>query len=643
VKTSLTVGELTPQEKSDLFTKIMSDESTQGLSAAQKKEGEIFLAKLPPFPLDVSVAAYYLKTTQISYDEYLNNLIKSDTKFINTQEDLLKEASDYTKTRFQIIASSVRHLIDSNKDFQDLLLFISLIDSQDIPRDLLNSLKDKLVIDSLMYNLKKYSLITSENSHPTLGSAFSIHRNTQEIILTYLTKIQEPERNAETMNHFIEGFENHFEDVINNEKYTKMKQLINHLNMFLSHDTLLPPSVKGSLESELGCIHYFMDRHENALQYLNNSLIHLEKVPDANEIRKARVLSHIAKVYREQGDYKKAENIFRKSIVIYQGSLKTNSLELARTLAYLGSTCSELGNFEEAKYFLNKSLNINQTNAGSSLWKAWILIHLAFIDRQLGNYNDAQKKYEESLTIYRLAGNDKRTYRVMGSLSRVYYKLGDYQKAMTLLEECLDNYTKLLSDKDANAATLMNHLGNVYAKQGKYDKAKLFLENSLEIHENLFGKENVRTLGVLGHLGNVLAELGNAKKATELIEKTLISYEEHYGADHLETAEVLLNLGRTYLKENNFEKAETLFIRSLKIYTDKNHPEAYIAFENLSDLYKARADKAAYDGNELQSLAYNKRSRKSLNNSLDLLLANFPKSSPHILRIQSKMEKLKKE
>lgn len=140
---------------------------------------------------------------------------------------------------------------------------------------------------------------------------------------------------------------------------------------------------------------------------------------------------------------------------------------------------------------------------------------------------------------------------------------------------------------------------------------------------------------------SVLVELGNTQKARELIEKTLISYEEHYGTDHLETAEVLLNLGKVYLKENKFDKAETVFLKSLKIYNDKNHPEAYIAFENLSDLYKAKAESATYAGNTLQSIDYNKKSTENLQSSLNMLLVTFPKNSPHILRIQSKMGNLK--
>ena len=58
--------------------------------------------------------------------DYLENMLKYNKDFSNVQEKILQETGDYPKTRYGIITFSLKHLIDSNDDFRDLLLFVSL-------------------------------------------------------------------------------------------------------------------------------------------------------------------------------------------------------------------------------------------------------------------------------------------------------------------------------------------------------------------------------------------------------------------------------------------------------------------------------------------------------------------------------------
>src|SRR5207245_37461 len=135
VNFSLFVGELDPTQKLNLFSYIMNNGDTSLFAPQQVEEAKAFLENIPSFPLDVSIAAYYLKISNVSYGQYLKNLAKYNPNFETFQKEILKEAGDYTKTRYNIIVLSLQQLMASHKDFKDLLLFISLIDSQNIPRD----------------------------------------------------------------------------------------------------------------------------------------------------------------------------------------------------------------------------------------------------------------------------------------------------------------------------------------------------------------------------------------------------------------------------------------------------------------------------------------------------------------------------
>ena len=76
------IGELDHNQKLDLFIKIMSQGNTQSVSSSLRQEIKEFLEEIPPYPLDVSVAAYYLKATNIPYKEYLERIHNNSKSFL---------------------------------------------------------------------------------------------------------------------------------------------------------------------------------------------------------------------------------------------------------------------------------------------------------------------------------------------------------------------------------------------------------------------------------------------------------------------------------------------------------------------------------------------------------------------------------
>jgi hypothetical protein len=84
-------------------------------------------------PLDVSAAAYYLKNTNASFEDYIKITEKTTEDFEKIQSKLLEESINYSKTRYGIITSTFEEVIRQNINFRDLLLFVCLLDSQGIP------------------------------------------------------------------------------------------------------------------------------------------------------------------------------------------------------------------------------------------------------------------------------------------------------------------------------------------------------------------------------------------------------------------------------------------------------------------------------------------------------------------------------
>lgn len=601
INSVILIGELTHNQKHQLFTKTMGQGSTHSFISFQSEETKQFLEKIPPFPLDISVAAYYLKGMNVSYAAYLEKLTQYNKDFANVQENILKESGDYAKTRYGIITLSLGQLMHTHKDFADLLLIISLLDSQNIPRELLNAYKNNNIVDSFIYNLKKYSFITdkaidSVQSIPT----FSIHRSTQEISLAYLTKELNLQKSNKLLQYISHVFVQYTIDIVDKEDLPKMHILLGHARRFLSHIDLLTIDIRGSLSSELGYIYYYLGDYIKAEKILLENLVSLDKYSKNSYITISRILASLGKLYLVTGDSKKAKYLLEQSIEICKKHVSENHVGIARASSYL-----------------------------------------AIVYRYLGNYEKAKNLLEHSLIIYKkyFSQNDVRLAEAMGNLGIIYMNLGDYEKAKNLLELSRLAY-KEHSDKHIGVSWALAHLGNVYRFLGDYEKARNILEQCHVIYKEQLSENHVGIARVLSYLGIVYMSSKNYEKAKNLFEQALVIFKKNFSENHSDVARTLMNLGEVYLLENNLEIAENLINKALTIFQKNKHPESYVALENLSELYLKKSKQAENNGDLQYFAIYKTEAQTHLKKALEIIKTNFSKNSSHIIRIQDKLKKL---
>lgn len=599
INNSLQIGELDPKEKLNLFIKIMSNRETRQPAIMQKEQAVKFLEHIPPFPLDVSIAAYYVRATNIPYIRYLEHLRDNNENFALVQENVLKGASDYTKTRYSIITLTLKQLIDTHEDFMDLLLFISLLDSQNIPGELLDAYKNKIIVDNFIYNLKKYSFITSEllTSCDSMPS-FSIHHSIQQISLAYLTKKLSLEKDHQFVQTITDTLENYMAYIIDREDFPRMKLLAHHCEIFLKHNKLLSDVMSAAITAGLGCIYYYQNYSMKAKQLLNESIMNLNKNYGGNECRIARALVYLGNAYRELDQFDKAKSLLEQSLEIYNKHSK-NHVGMARAAGYLGIVYRGLGNFEKAKRLLEQSLVIYNKHSENYIGTAWALAHLGWVYRALGNFEKAKDSFEQSLILYK-----------------------EYSK------------------DHVGAAWVAGDLGNVYIELGNYEKAKNLLEESLLICRGNFPETHVYVANALTHLGIFYKKLGNYKKAKDLFEQSLITYEKNYGKEYILNAPALRNLGQVYLLEGYMEIAENLINKSLEICQQYNYYGSYMSLESLAELYMKKSMNAANKGEMQQSQNFKKQAINYLKQALEIAQTHFPENSPHIIRIQAAIKTL---
>lgn len=634
------IGELKRDQQLNLFLNIMSNGDINSFTSAQKEDARKFLEEVPSFPLDVSVAAYYLKATHVSYSEYLENMSKYNKEFADLQENLLKEAGWYAKTRYGIISTSLRRLVDTHDDFKDLLLFISLLDSQHIPKELLSTYKNGEIVDNFIYHLKKYSLINDETSSSM--QSFSIHRSTQALSLAYLTKKLNLEKNKQDLHPIVNAFEVNVANAVNKDDLEKIRSLITHCKMFLTSN-LLTDSMRASMNSSLGCIYYCLSYYEQAQHTLEEALSNLDKCIPQNYALKAKTLVYLGIVIKTVGDRKKAKDFIEKGLEIYANYLPNDKDGLAWALLNLGDVYRNLGDYKKAITALEQSLTILKNNSTNNyIGKARALLYLGTVYRDLGNYKKAIAILEESLSIYQkyVSKDHLRIARLLVHIGNLYREFGNYEKAQTLIEQSLAIYKKCFSEDHIDVGWTLTYLAMVYTNLKNYKESKNILEKSLIIHKKKYPESHIEMAWVLSHLGEAYKDLGQYQKAEILLEKSLKSYELHFGKDHIETVRILISLGQVYELKGSLNEAENYFLKALKICQKNEHPSHYKVVEGLADLYLKKATFQEKKGDIHKSKNFKEQAINYLKKSFEILETYLPENSPHITRIQSKIKLL---
>lgn len=598
---TVAIGELSEQEKLNLFVSIINHGNNNLLNFSKNKQIEDFLIKIPSFPLDVSAAAHYLSATNISYKEYLENLEKSNESFEEAQKNILKETIEYSKTRYNIITLSLKQIIDMHSDFKGLLLFVSLLDSANVPRDLLKFYNNS-VVDNFIFYLKKYSLIIQEPSFSSMISAFSIHRNTQAIILSYINKnLEEREK---VLHLIVDSIENYATEIIKTSHTSQIKILEAHCEKLLKqNDFAMVDKVKGIVELTLGNIYFHLGKYFLAKEILEESLKKLKK-DNRDPTHITWALKSLGDTYTQLGCYQQAKELFEQNIALCTEHSMERSSQFAWALANLGVVYVHLGFYKKAKDLLTQSLELYE--------------------------KEFRKNYDGIYWLFNYFGN-------------LHYELGEYEKAKNFYQQGLLICEKSFFKDHTYMAWSLNHLGKVYKELGDYKKAKDLLAQSLTIYEKLYSLDDIHFAASLAILGDIYKELGDYKRAEDLLTQSLNIYEKVYGNNYFETAYILINLGQVYLRNNDLQAAEIFSNKALDIFQRHKSWKIYLALKNLVEIFVRQFEKSTVKKDVEMVKILNSKSIEYINYILRILKMHLPEKSPRKIAIEANIHKLKKK
>ncbi|MDR3157094.1 MAG: LuxR C-terminal-related transcriptional regulator, partial [Lactobacillales bacterium] len=571
----INIETLNSKESMQLFCDILG---TDHKIFEKSKEIEKLLQNIPAMPLDISSAAYFIKNTGTTPDEYLKTLY--ETIYTEKMEtNLLEESSNYKKSRYRIITSIFDTLLKINPNFKELLLLLCLLDSQNIRQKYFEKCKDRIIVQEFIHHLRRFSLVFENHN------MISIHRSTQKIGLRYLIKLFSTAEIDEVFNKTISNmnlynkmmfnfFERNQQDDLNNAKNITAS----HLQSILNKVIFLPIDKKTQSRYEIKLLfallyYYQYSKSRKFIQEFAEQIIKLNDTENVlDDVSLAILLEICGNKCTFLNEYIKAKNYLSRCISICKKNKEAAQVYVI-CLADFAKLFALTGDFDKAKLYLEEASKLVLNS--KKMWK--LQLREAVFARYFRCYNSYFVCSQELQTVIDVAidilkslnanelfyikgiynGNyDIPIFFIRKALAGLYNRIGEYDKAYGCEKESLfflkriqSNEASLISyEADLNiceGVTLLrkNKLSEAYNKFVEYISAKEKMQENSFMHN------------VFIFISEVLIRQNKLEKAYEYAKNAFTRLQNSYtNDDKFYKAICCYYLALIELKKNNLQQ-----------------------------------------------------------------------------------------
>jgi serine/threonine protein kinase/Tfp pilus assembly protein PilF len=185
---------------------------------------------------------------------------------------------------------------------------------------------------------------------------------------------------------------------------------------------------------------------------------------------------------------------------------------------------------------------------------------------RLGQHDKAQPLLEEALAAGRATGRpDEQFAQTLSDLGVLLRERGDYPPAIARFEEALALRRRLLGNETNDVAITLVELGRAQSEIDRIDLAEPLFREALAIRERVLGELDRETATSLGDLGVVLWQKGDLAAAAPFLQQSLATHRQLLGAAHPNVGSALANFAALKLDQSDLASADSLLRESLAI------------------------------------------------------------------------------
>ncbi|MDG7055408.1 MAG: tetratricopeptide repeat protein [Wolbachia endosymbiont of Menacanthus eurysternus] len=360
---ALPLGTFTETESIDFIRKALDIKDV-----SQENEIKNLAETLQHFPLALQQAVAYIKERDIALknvglrfeiSDYLKRYKEEAEKLLDFKFPKDSDNS-YTETTFitwRITINKIKDNPEYGQQAKEILDTIAYIAPDNIPVEMFLGLeRNREKLGDAIQLLKQYSMINSGEEQ----SSVNVHRLVQQVTRIELEKQGKNEVVKKTFELLKESFPYGSDKL---EDYAKKRQLLPHLEAFLSHiDNWLEKEPLEKQTIERYCLEDLLIWMDNGYSDLGNpkrrkellerALAIQEKYYGPDHLEVAGTLINLGVVYGDLGNPKKQKKLLARTLVIQKKRYSSDHFEVAITLANLGNAHWSSGNPKNPNYGL---------------------------------------------------------------------------------------------------------------------------------------------------------------------------------------------------------------------------------------------------------------------------------------------------
>jgi len=254
----------------------------------------------------------------------------------------------------------------------------------------------------------------------------------------------------------------------------------------------------------------------NSLRDVKHRLEVAEKSFGGSSTNVANILSDLAGLCDDMGDYAQAASLDQRCLTIREELLGVQNTEVGDVLNDLAYEYQEMGDYDLALPLYQRSLMITEKVSGKEHYDvATTLDNMADAYRLKGDCADALPLAQRALEIReKVLGKDHADVTdSFYTLAAIRRGLGDYKEALNLCEQGIALGVRRLGPEHPIVAANLFVAGQVYGDLGDYAEAASACRRAISIDERNSGPENPDVIEELTELAIVLGKQRNIEQS----------------------------------------------------------------------------------------------------------------------------------
>jgi serine/threonine protein kinase/tetratricopeptide (TPR) repeat protein len=392
-----------------------------------------------------------------------------------------------------------------------------------------------------------------------------------------------------------------------------LREILDQTVQRIGRDLPAQPEVAADLLGTIGNVYRQLGDYPRAEALAREALALRRQVFGGEHPKVAESLNDLGLILYRDSQLNAAETVLREALAQRTKLLGAEHRDVATSLGNLGVVLWERGQLAAAETLFRQSLALRRKLLGNTHEEvAESLDNLGLILSVQDKLSEAEAMQREAVALNRQFLGDAHPDLAISrnNLADTLHAAGKLVEAEQLNREVLAQRKKVLGDEHPDVAFSLYNLATVLADEGKLVEAETQHRAALAMRRKLLGTNHLEVAGSLNNLAGLLIQQRQLDEAETMQREALAIQRQAHGAEHQDIAGSLDNLAiilqaRGRLTDAEATQREVLAMRRKLL--GEEHLDVAMSFHNLANLLQIGGQLAEAETLQRQALTLRKQ------------------------------------